>query len=73
MITLIKGVFDLQFDKRFMFMVFNASFNIISVAISFIGGGNRRKPQTCRKSLTKLLHNVALSTARNERDWNSQL
>jgi hypothetical protein len=38
-------------------MVFNATFNNISVivAVSFIGGGNlstRRKPLTCHKSLT---------------------
>ena len=31
--------------------------------ISFIDGGNRRKPLTCRKSLTKLYHiNVVSST-----------
>jgi hypothetical protein len=42
-------------------MVFNATFkNILSymVAVSFIGGGNwntRRKPPTCRKSLTNLI------------------
>jgi hypothetical protein len=32
---------------------FNANFNNISVivVVSFIGGGNRRKPPTCRKSL----------------------
>ena len=39
-------------------MVFNATFNNISV-ISwqsvFIGGGNRRKPPTCRKSLTNFI------------------
>jgi len=31
------------------------------VAVSFIGGGNRstrRKPPTCRKSLTTLSHNI---------------
>jgi hypothetical protein len=35
--------------------------------ISFIGGGNRttsRKPQTCRKSLTKFFTYVASSTPR---------
>ena len=33
------------------FMVFNATFNNISViSVSFIGGGNRRKPPTCCKS-----------------------
>jgi hypothetical protein len=46
-------------------MVFNATFNNISVyivAVSFIGGGNRWKPETCCKSLTNLsgirTHNV---------------
>jgi len=36
-------------------MVLNATLNNISVIlwpVSFIGGGNRRKPHTCRKSLT---------------------
>jgi hypothetical protein len=34
------------------------------VAVSFIGGGNRRKPPTCRKSLTNLItHNVVSSTS----------
>ena len=43
------------------FMVFHATFNNISVYIedvSFIGGGNRstrRKPMTCRKSLTNFI------------------
>jgi len=42
-------------------MVFNATFNNISViivAVSFIGGGNRsarRKPLTYRKSLTNFI------------------
>jgi hypothetical protein len=34
-------------------MVFSATFNnisVISLAVSFIGGGNRRKSQSCRKS-----------------------
>ena len=42
----------------FGFMVFNATFNDISVifvAVSFIGGGDRRKPQTCRKSLANFI------------------
>ena len=40
-----------------VFVVFNATFNNIFVIswVSFIGGGNRRKPPTCRKSLTKNL------------------
>ena len=49
----------------FGFPMLNATFNNISVrcivAVSFIGGGNqrpRRKPPTCRKSLTNLSHNV---------------
>jgi hypothetical protein len=40
------------------------------VAISFIGGGNRstrRKPLTCRKSLTTLSHTVVSRTPRYER------
>ena len=44
------------------FMVFSATFNNISiiyiVMVSFIGGGNqsaRRKPSTCRKSLTNFI------------------
>jgi hypothetical protein len=28
------------------------------MAISFMDGGNRRKPQTCRKSLTSFIQNV---------------
>ena len=41
-------------------MVFNAIFNYINniVAVSFIGGENRsvrRKPPTCRKSLTNFI------------------
>jgi hypothetical protein len=42
-------------------MVFNATFNNISVAVSFIGGGNqknRRKPPTCRKSLTNFISDL---------------
>ena len=37
------------------------------VTVSFIGGGNRRKLPTCRKSLTILSHNVVSSTPRLER------
>ena len=40
-------------------MVFNATFNNISVVYSFIGGGDQstqRKPPTCRKSLTTDKH-----------------
>jgi len=42
-------------------MVFNATFNnilVISLAVSFIGGGNQstwRKPLICRKSLTNFI------------------
>ena len=52
-------------------MVFNATFNDISVyivVVNFIGGGNqstRRKPPTCRKSLTSfiiVLYGVHLTT-----------
>jgi len=34
------------------------------VAVSFIGGGNRRKPPTCHKSLSNLSNNVVSSTPR---------
>ena len=55
-------------------IMFNANFNNISVifreVVSFIGGGNRKKSLTCRKSLTNLLHNVVSSTPRHERDSN---
>ena len=40
------------------FIVFNVTFNNISVISCFIGGGNRntrRKPPTCRKSLTNFI------------------
>ena len=65
-ITLIGG---------FGFMVHSATFNNISVivAVSFIGGRKRRKPTTCRKSLTNLSHNVVLSTPRHEWCSNAQL
>ena len=39
-------------------LVFNATYISYIVAVSFIGGGNqsmRRKPLTCRKSLTNLI------------------
>ena len=39
-------------------MVFNATLNNISAVFSFIGGGNwwtRKKPPTCRKSLTNFI------------------
>ena len=50
---------------RFRFMVFNATFNNISVIYcgdQFIGGGNRstrRKQATCRKSLTNFISCIA--------------
>jgi hypothetical protein len=46
------------------------------VAVIFIGVGNRctrRKPPTCRKSMTNLSHNVVSSTLLHERGSNSQL
>ena len=56
-------------------MVFNATFNnisvIIFVAVSFIGGGNqstRRKPPTLQIS-----YNVVSSTPRHDWGSNSQL
>jgi hypothetical protein len=44
-------------------MVFDATFNNISV--SFIGGGNRgtrRKPPTCRKSMTNFYHRMVYTS-----------
>jgi hypothetical protein len=41
---------------------------------SYIGGGNwstRRKPPTCRKSLTNLSYNVVSSTPHHEQGSNS--
>ena len=58
-------------------MVFNTTFNnisVISIIVSFIGGGNQTEyPErtTCRKSLKKS-HNAVSSTP-HERDLNSQL
>ena len=56
---------------RVMAMVFNATFNNISViswqSVLLVGGRNRssrRKPPTCRKSLTNFSHNVVWSTLR---------
>ncbi len=56
---------------RVMAMVFNATFNNISViswqSVLLAGGRNRssrRKPPTCRKSLTNFSHNVVWSTPR---------
>ena len=44
------------------------------VAVSFIGGGNRRKPVTCRKSLTNFITQYVVShTPHHEQDSNSQL
>ena len=46
------------------------------VVVSFVGGGirsMRRKPSTCRKSLTYLSYKVVLSTPYHQRDSNSQL
>jgi hypothetical protein len=39
------------------FVVFNTTFNniLVIVVVSFIGGGNWRKPLTCRKSLTSFI------------------
>jgi hypothetical protein len=56
-------------------MVINASFINFSyiVAVSFSCGGNRRKPPTCRKSLTNFIKNVVLSTHHHERNSGSML
>ena len=53
-------------------MMLNATFNNISViswrSVLFVEvtGGPRKKPQTCRKSLKTLSHNVVSSTPRHE-------
>ena len=39
------------------------------MAVCFIGEGNRRKPQTCSKSLTNLSHNVVSSTPHLSGIW----
>ena len=44
-------------------MVFNDTFNNISVVVSFTVGGNQStlgKPPTCHKSLTNVSHNVVV-------------
>ena len=43
------------------------------VAVSFIGGGNRRKPPTCRKSLTNFITYCCIEYTPPEWDSNSQL
>ena len=48
---------------RFGFRFNNIS--VILVAVSFIGGGNRRKPPTCRKSLTKFIIFIKLKSCVN--------
>jgi len=64
-------------DRLYLFDSVNAIFNNISdnyiVAVSFIGGGNRRtrkKPPTCRKSLTNFI--AYCCAPRPDRDSNSQ-
>ena len=53
-------------------MLFNATFSnisVISVAVSFIGGGNQstgRKPPTCSKLLTNFSHKVVWSDKSTE-------
>ena len=47
-------------DEVLVYMVFNATFNIISVilwrsVLLPIGEGNRRQPPTCHKSLTSFI------------------
>ena len=63
---------------KFRSMMFNATFNNISViswqsALLVTETGVQRKPPTCQKSLKTLSHNVASSTTCHERDSNSQL
>jgi hypothetical protein len=41
-------------------MVFNAQYFNYIVAVSFIGGGNRRKPAICRKSQTNFIINFLM-------------
>ena len=43
------------------------------VAVSFIGGGNQRKPQTCRNHRHTLSHNDVISTLPSEPNLNSTL
>ena len=58
---IVINVFNGQFNWRFGFMVFNATFNnigIISWTVNFVGERNRstlRKLTTCRKSLTNVI------------------
>jgi hypothetical protein len=50
--------FEYYINIRVRVMVFNATFNNISVimaVVSFIGERNQRKPPTCHKSLTNLI------------------
>ena len=60
------------------FIVFNAIFNnisVISLAVSFIDGGNRstrRKPPTCRKALTDFITYCCIEYTSPDRDSNSQ-
>jgi len=58
-----------------MDMVFQLYFNYI-VAVNFIDGGNRsarKKPPTCRKSLTNFIISCCIEYTSPERDSNSQL
>ena len=62
-------------DVLIRVMVFNALFINILVAVSFIGGENRstrRKPLTCRKSLTNFITYSCIECTTPERDLNSQ-
>jgi hypothetical protein len=55
-------------------MVLNANFNniLIIVAVNFIGGGNRRKPLTCRNSLKNFITYCCIEFTSPERGSNSQ-
>ena len=61
--------------EAFHFAVAVSTIFQLYLGVSFIGGGgNRKKPPTCHKSLTNFVsHNVVSGTPRHEQDSNSQL
>ena len=42
-------------DNAWLHVTWFSGLNNLIVVVSFIGGGNRRKPPTCRKSLTNFI------------------